>query len=75
MAQITVKSKPFAFIPEDVKSILTGALLAGAGALLTFLAENLTSLDFGDWTPMVVAIVSVLINAARKYISTAKYAK
>ena len=46
MAQITVKSKPFAFIPEDVKSILIGALLAGAGALLTFLAENLGKLDF-----------------------------
>jgi hypothetical protein len=75
MASIVIKSKPFSFIPEDVKSILTGAGIAGAGAFLTFLAESLGKLNFGEWTPFVVAFLSIVVNAAKKWITTTTYAK
>lgn len=70
---MVVKSHAFSFIPEDIKSILIGACIAGAGALLTFIAENVSKLDFGDWTPFVVAGVSVVVNIIRKWISPTKY--
>lgn len=75
MASVVIKSKPFSFIPEDVKSILTGALIAGVGAVLTFIVENIGNLNFGEWTPFIVAGVSILVNIIRKYIGVAKYAK
>jgi hypothetical protein len=71
---MVVKSKAFSFIPEDIKSIGIGALIAGSGALLTYLAENLGSINFGVYTPAVVALLGVLINAIRKYITSSKYA-
>jgi hypothetical protein len=76
MALITVKSNPFSFIPEDIKSILTGAGIAGAGAVLTFIIENIGKLNFGEtWTPIVVVVLSVLVNTIRKWIGVSKYAK
>lgn len=75
MAQIVIKSTPFSYIPEDIKSVLVGAAIAGSGALLTYMAERLSSLNFGEYTPLIVALLSVLINAIRKYIGTSKYAK
>jgi hypothetical protein len=70
---MVAKSQPFSFIPEDVKSILIGACIAGAGALLTFIVENVGKLNFGEWTPFVVAGVSVVVNIIRKWIGSFKY--
>lgn len=75
MALIVVKSNPLSLIPEDIKSVLTGACIAGAGAALTFFAENWSGVDLGVWTGFVAAGVSVLVNLARKYLSTTKYAE
>jgi len=72
---IVVKSQKFAFIPEDIKSLLIGALITSGGALLTYLSENLGKVNFGDWTPAVVVVASLVINMVRKFISTSKYAK
>lgn len=54
---------------SEVQSIGMGALLAAAGAALTYLTQYLANVDFGQYTPMVTAIGAVLINAARKWIS------
>lgn len=51
------------------KKVLQGAAVAGAGAALTYLAEHLTQLNFGQWTPMVVAALSVLVNVVRKLLN------
>lgn len=75
MAQLTVKSPRFSFIPEDLKSILKGAGIAAGGAGLTYLAQNLSSLNFGEYTPLIVAVLSILINSALKYIGVSKYAR
>ena len=65
-------SPKYSLSREDGKKILTGALVALAGALLTYLAEVLTQINFGEWTPLVVSISSVLINAARKFLQGVK---
>ncbi|GIW81515.1 MAG: hypothetical protein KatS3mg105_3322 [Gemmatales bacterium] len=43
-----------------------GALIAGAGAALTYLSQAVSGADFGVWTPVVVALLSVAVNAVRK---------
>lgn len=75
MASIVTKSESFSFIPEDIKSILIGAGIAGLGAFITFIADNISKLDFGQWTPFIAALVMIVINSIRKFISTTKYIK
>jgi len=58
----------FKFDAVTLKKIGTGALIAGGGAILTYIAENMTALDFGSATPLVVAVLSIAINALREYI-------
>lgn len=54
----------------DYKKILRGLGISVAGAILTYLAEQLPGVDFGTYTPLVVAGVSTLINAVREYLKT-----
>jgi len=51
---------------EDWKKVGIGACVAGAGAVLTYLAEWATGMSFGTWTPIVVGGLSILANAVRK---------
>ena len=53
---------------EQWVSIGKGALVAGAGAILTYLAQNVTAADFGTYGPLVVAGLSVLVNYIRKVV-------
>ncbi len=64
-----MQSKKFALNKEDGQAILRGALVAIAGALVTYLIELLPNVDFGEYTPMVVSILSILLNAGRKWIT------
>jgi len=54
---------------EDIKKIGIGALIAGAGALATYAIQAIGALDFGLWTPIVVAVCSVAANAIRKWMA------
>jgi hypothetical protein len=74
MAIRFVVSERFGFNSEDVISILKGAAIAGGGAFATYLLEALMKLDFGEYTPLIVAMISVLINAVRKWIGENNYA-
>jgi hypothetical protein len=49
-----------------LQKVLTGAFIAGAGAILTYLSEWVAGADFGDYTPLIVAGFSVLSNIVRK---------
>lgn len=60
------ESKKYNLNKEDATKILKGAGIAVGGALLTYGAQVLTQIDFGIWTPTVVAIGCILINAGRK---------
>lgn len=48
-----------------LKSILKGAAIAGAAALLVSLSEALTQADFGSWTPWLQALAGVLLNIVK----------
>jgi hypothetical protein len=62
-------SPKYSLNKEDGKRILLGAGIAVAGALLTYLTSVVTGMDFGQYTPMVVAIWAVLANTARKFLT------
>lgn len=53
---------------EDLLKVGKGALIAGSGAILTYLTSAITTIDFGSYTPMIVAGFSILVNFLRKYI-------
>jgi len=52
-----------------IKKVGKGALIAGSAVALTFVAENIGSIDFGNYTGLVVGLVSIVINFARKYLA------
>lgn len=62
-------SQRFSLNKEDAKRILIGACVAIAGALLTYGSEVITQIDFGSWTPVVVALWSIVVNVGRKWIT------
>ena len=49
--------------------ILKGAIIAGGGAFVVAVAQYVSNQDFGQWTPFVVAMCSVIINAVKEYYS------
>lgn len=61
-------NKKYSLNKTDMKKIAVGAGVAIAGALLTYVMEVLPGIDFGDYTPVVVAVVSILVNAVRKWL-------
>lgn len=63
-----MQSEKYTLNREDVQKIITGALIALGGALLTYLSQIITQVDFGVWTPTVVALASILINASKKFL-------
>jgi hypothetical protein len=68
--QETVQGSPrFTLSGHDLGRITLGAGVAAGGALLTYLAQVVTEIDFGVWTPVVVMGASVLVNMARKFLS------
>jgi len=54
----------------DRKKIGKGALIAVIGVLLTYVADLIPTIDFGAYTPIVVAGFSVLANIVRKWIAS-----
>ena len=62
-------SKKFRLNAIDWKKIGKGALIAIAGTLLTYLTDLIPTIDFGVYTPVVVAWFSIFVNFANKWIS------
>jgi hypothetical protein len=60
--------KSFSFDKETVIKIFKGASIAASGAVLTYLAQYVSSADFGVYTPVVVAVSSIIINAGKEFI-------
>lgn len=63
-------SKKYSLNKEDGLKILKGAGIATGGALLTYILQVVANVDFGEYTPVVVAISGILVNAARKWLAT-----
>jgi hypothetical protein len=53
---------------ENIISVIKGAGIAAIGAVLTYAAQWTANTDFGQWTPFVVATLSVITNLFRKSI-------
>ena len=62
-------SERFALNKTDYKKVLKGLAIAVSGAALTYLQELIINIDFAEWTPIVVAVNSVLVNLAKKWLS------
>ena len=55
---------------EQTASVARGALVAAVGAALTYLSEWASNTDFGQWQPIVAAVLAVATNAVRKWAET-----
>lgn len=63
-------SSKYTLNKEDGKKILKGAGIALAGALLTYLAQILPQVDFGQYNLVIAPVLSILINAGLKFFSS-----
>ncbi len=62
-------SKALSLSKGDIKKIGKGLLIALTGAALTYITEQIPNVDFGVWTPAVVAGWSVIVNAVRQLLT------
>lgn len=53
----------------EVIKVVKGTGVAAAGAGAFYLIEFLTTVDFGEWTPAVVATLAVVSNIIRKWLT------
>ena len=68
-----MRSEKYSLIKEDLKRIGIGLGVALLGALATYLQDAIPSIDFGAYTPLAVAINSVIVNIIRKFIDDTIY--
>lgn len=57
----------FKLTKTDLTKVGKGVLVAIAGATLTYLTEWAANTDFGSYTPVIVAGLSILANIVRKW--------
>lgn len=63
-----MEQQKYSFDSVTLKKVARGALIAGGGAVLTYVLQEAVSMDFGASTPIVVALLSIALNAVREYI-------
>lgn len=68
-------SKAYQFDMNDLVSVGKNALLVGLSALLTYVGENVTKIDLGSASALVVPIVVIVINTVVKWIKDNTSAK
>ena len=62
------ESQKYQLNKKDLLKIAKGLGVAIAGAALTYVSSAIANVDFGVYTPLVVAGWSVLANVARKFV-------
>ena len=65
----------FKFDKETLLKVGRGCLIAGGGAGITYLLQELPKIDFGQWTPAVVGIASIALNTLWQWFKGDKNAK
>jgi len=68
-------SPNWGLIKQDAKKLLVGAGIALLGSLATYLQDAVPNIDFGAYTPVIVAVNSILIATIRKFITSSVYIK
>jgi len=61
-------SKPFKLDMSDTVDLVKTAVLVGVAAAVTYVADNLGSLDLGMWTGMIVPVVAVGLQSVLKWV-------
>jgi hypothetical protein len=62
-----MNSKAFSINMVDVISIAKNASLVGVAAGLTYIGQNITSIDFGAASALIVPVTALLIDTAVKW--------
>lgn len=62
-------SKKYSLNKADAKRIGLGALVAIGGAAVVYLGELIPNVDFGQYTPIAVALGGILVNTLRKFLT------
>lgn len=61
-------SSAFALNTTDLIAVGKNALLVGLAAVLTYVGENITKVDLGNMSALVVPVVVVAINTVVKWV-------
>lgn len=61
-------SKAYSVDINDIVNVGKNALLVGVAAVLTYVGENITKIDLGAASALVVPVVVVLVNTAVNWI-------
>lgn len=61
-------SKSFSIDVNDLVNVGKNALLVGVAAILTYVGENITKVDLGAASALVVPVVVVLVNTLVNYL-------
>lgn len=61
-------SKAFSLDVNDLVNVGKNALLVGVAAVLTYVGENITKVDLGAMSALVVPVVVVLVNTLVNWI-------
>jgi|688.fasta_scaffold232717_2 hypothetical protein len=69
MKLILGTSKTFQVDLNDAIVLLKNASLVGLAAAITFVGENLANVNFGAATAFVVPVVTIVLQAATRWLS------
>lgn len=61
-------SKSFSLDVNDLVGVGKNALLVGLAAVLTYVGENITKVDLGSASALVVPVVVVLVNTLVSWV-------
>lgn len=53
---------------QDLTKIFKGLIIALSGAFLTYLSSIIGQVDFGIYTPIVVAVLAAVVNVGWKIL-------
>lgn len=62
-------SPKYSLNSTDLGKIGKGAVVVMLGAILTYLSSIIPNIDFGVWTPVVVAGWTVVVDILRRYLT------
>lgn len=65
-------SQKFSLNVNDLTGLVRNAVLVGTGAVLTYVIENINSVDWGTTGVLLVPVVTVLLDAVVKWIKGPK---
>jgi hypothetical protein len=61
-------SKAFELNANDLKAVFKNALLVGVAAVLTYVGQNLSNIDLGAGTALVIPVLTLVIDSLVKWV-------